>query len=337
VKAAVLGRTRMLSAAARALREHGHEVVLVVAPAGPQHAAEAARMRALARDLVCPFEVSADLGAPAALAAVAASGAEVGVSVNWPTIVPPPALSAFARGVLNAHAGDLPRYRGNATIGWAILAGEPSVAVTVHRMDAGLDSGPVLAKRALALDDATYVGDVLAWCEEVVPQLFVEVLDGLAGGTLAAVAQPDALAAGLRCFPRTPADGWIEWAQDAALLARLVRASAEPFDGAFTAVAGQRLTIWRAHAERLPYEHLGVPGQVVELRRGSGEVAVLCGAGSGVLVLERVALGGGGTPVAATDVLSSTRTRLGLHVPTALDDLVRRVATLEGRTGDPPS
>ena len=332
----MLGRTRMLSAAARALAQHGHEVVLVVVPAGAQHAGDAEHMRALAEDLGCPFEVASDLGAAPALEALAASGAEVGVSVNWPTIVPPPALAAFAHGLLNAHAGDLPRYRGNATIAWAILAGEPSVVVTVHRMDAGLDSGPVLAKRARALDDATYVGDVYAWCEEVVPELFVEVLDGLADGTTAAVAQPDAPAAGLRCFPRTPADGWIDWAQDAAALARLVRASAEPFEGAFTTLGGERLTIWRAHAERLAYEHLGVPGQVVELRRAAGEVAVLCGARSGVLVLERVALGAGAPPEAATDVLTSTRTRLGLHVPTALGDLERRVAALE-RTREPPS
>lgn len=333
----MLGRTRMLSAAARALAQHGHEVVLVVAPAGPQHAGDAGRMRALAEDLGCPFEVASDLGAASMLEAVAASGAEVGVSVNWPTIVPPPALAAFAHGLLNAHAGDLPRYRGNATIAWAILAGEPRVVVTVHRMDAGLDSGPVLAKRALALDASTYVGDVYARCEEVVPELFVEVLDGLAEGTLAAVAQPDEPAAGLRCFPRTPADGWIDWAQDAPMLARLVRASAEPFDGAFTALGGERLTIWRARAEPLAYAHLGVPGQVVELRRAGGEVAVLCGSRSGVLVLERVARGAGTPPVAATDVLTSTRTRLGLHVPTALGDLERRVAALEGRIGEPPS
>ena len=250
------------------------------------------------------------------------------MSVNWTTLVPPQAFEQFAHGVLNAHAGDLPRYRGNATIAWAILADEPEVVLTVHRMDAGLDSGPVFAKRACALDASTYVGDVYAWCERTVPELFVEVLDGLADGTLAPVAQPTQAGAGLRCFPRTPADGWIEWSRDAAALARLVRASAEPFAGAYTALGGERLTIWRAHAEPLAYDHLGVPGQIVELRGDTGEVAVLTG--DGVLVLERVALGDGAT-VAAAQRLTSTRARLGLHVPTVLDELRGRVAALERR------
>jgi methionyl-tRNA formyltransferase len=334
VKVAVLGRTRVLSAAAQALHEHGHEAVLVVAPDGPRHTANTALMCDLARALSCPFLGASDLSAPATVAALRDSGAEVAVSVDWPTIVPAPVLDLFAHGVLNAHAGDLPRYRGNATIAWAILAGEPRVVVTIHRMDAGLDTGPVLAKRASDLDESTYVGELYARSEQAVAELFVEVLDGLAAGTLRAVAQPEQPEAGLRCFPRTPADGWIDWSQEAVVLARLVRASAEPFAGAFTALGTQRLTIWRARPEQLSYGWLGVPGQVAELRPDTGEVAVLTGAG--VLVLERVQLPGR-PAVAAADVLTSTRLRLGLQVPTVLDDLARRVAALEQRLSEEPS
>ena len=328
MKVAVLGRTRMLAAAARALHEHGHAVVLVATPGGPRDDADTSAFRALADELACPFVATPDLGAPEALAAIARSGAEVGVSVNWTMLVPPQAFAQFAHGVLNAHAGDLPRYRGNATIAWAILADEREVVLTVHRMDEGLDSGPVCAKRSFPLDASTYVGDVYAWCERAVPELFVEVLDGLEAGTLTPVAQPTEPGAGLRCFPRTAADGWIDWSRDAVALARLVRASAEPFGGAFTALDGHRLTIWRAHAEPLAYDHLGVPGQVVELRASTGEAAVLTG--DGALVLERVALGDG-EPVAAAQRLTSTRARLGLHAPTVLEDLLRRVAALERR------
>lgn len=334
MKVAVLGRTRMLSSAARALHEHGHTVVLVAVPDGPRDAADTSVFRELAQELSCPFLAASDLGAPQALATMARTGAEVGVSVNWTTLVPPQALQLFTHGVLNAHAGDLPRFRGNATIAWAILAGERRVVLTVHQMDEGLDSGPVLGKRSCPLDEATYVGDVYAWCEQTVPEMFVEVLDGLADGTLAPVAQPECDGAELRCFPRTPADGWIEWSQDAAALARLVRASAEPFEGAYTALGSDRLTIWRAHAEPLSFDHLGVPGQVVELRAATGEVAVLTGAGG--LVLEWVGLGERG-PVPAAELLRSTRVRLGLHVPSMLDDLLRRVAVLERRLSEESS
>lgn len=328
MKVAVLGRTRMLLRAARALHDHGHEVVLLLAPSGRHVDATAGHLRDLADELGCDFLGVPSLTLPDALAALAGSGAEVAVSVNWPTLVPTQVLELFPHGVLNAHAGDLPRHRGNATISWAILTGEPQVVVTIHRMDAGLDSGPVLAKRPCPLDASTYVGDVLAFCERVVPELFVEVVAGLAGGTLQPMPQPEEPGSSLRCFPRTPADGWIEWPQDAESLARLVRASAEPFEGAYTVAGGDRLAVWRAHAEQLPYPSLGVPGQVIELRKAAGEVAVLTG--SGVLVLERVQTPNSG-PVAPVEVLKSTRLRLGLHLPTVVADLSHRLAGLERR------
>lgn len=318
----------MLVETARVLHGRGHDVVLVVAPEGPQYAANAEEFGALADELGCPFLAARTLATAEVLTVLRGSGADVAISVNWPTIVPAPVFAAFRHGILNAHAGDLPRHRGNATINWAILTAEAEVVVTVHVMDAGLDSGPVLAKRRFPLDELTYVAEVQAFCDAAVPEMFLEVVDGLAEGSLTPVPQPGRADESLRCFPRVPADGWIDWSLDAVQLARLVRAVAEPFDGAYTMAGGDRLTIWRAHAEDLPYRHLGVPGQVVERRRATGEVAILTGAG--ILVLERVQTARVGI-VNPDEVLRSTRQRIGLHVPTVIEDLSRRVAALEDR------
>jgi UDP-4-amino-4-deoxy-L-arabinose formyltransferase/UDP-glucuronic acid dehydrogenase (UDP-4-keto-hexauronic acid decarboxylating) len=324
----------MLAKAARAVHDRDeHDVVLVVAPGGARHRADAQLLSQVAAELGCPFVEGSDLGSAEMGAAIAESGAEVGISVNWPTIVPRRALDAFAHGVLNAHAGDLPRYRGNATLGWAILSGEPEMVVTVHVMDEGLDTGPVLAKRAHPIDSSTYVGDLFGFCEEAVPEMFVEVLSAMVAGTLRPAPQDPKPEVSLRCFPRTPRDGWMDWSDDAESLARLVRASSEPLDGAYTVLDDKALTIWRAHGEQLPYDHLGIPGQVVEIRRTSGEVVVL--AGSGTLVLEQVQLAGA-PPVLPSEVLGSTRQRLGVHVPTLLADLARRLTALEQRVGQGP-
>jgi methionyl-tRNA formyltransferase len=333
VRVAVLGRTRMLALAAQALHERGHEIVLVAVPGGPSYATDAEPLRALASRLNRTCLDVAHLAAPEALAALRAGDAEVAISVNWPTIVPDAVLQAFPHGVLNAHAGDLPRYRGNATLAWAILAGEPEIVLVVHRMDAELDAGPVFAKRACPIDDTTYIGDAYAFCERAVPELFADVVDGLEQGTLAPTPQPAEPAASLRCFPRTPEDGWIDWSQDAVAIARLVRASAEPFDGAYTALGADHLTIWRARAEALPYAYVGVPGQVVQRRLASGEVGVLTA--SGILVLERVQAAGDAI-VPAAELLRSTRLRLGIHVPTRLAELSRRVIALEQRLAREP-
>ena len=105
------------------------------------------------------------------------------ISVNWPNLLTPEVLDLFPDGVWNAHAGDLPRYRGNAAPNWAILSGEDAVILTIHRMSAGLDEGPILAQRSFPLDETTYISDVYAFLDEAVPH----ALDGV-GGSLGRLA-----------------------------------------------------------------------------------------------------------------------------------------------------
>jgi methionyl-tRNA formyltransferase len=207
------------------------------------------------------------------------------------------------------------------------------VVVTLHLMDAELDSGPILLQRRAPIDETTYIADVYAFSRANVPEMFVEALEGLASATLTPAAQSDDPAASLRCHPRTPADGWLDWSRDAVALARVVRATSEPFAGAYTALGSRRLVVWRARAEEPAGVHVGVAGQVVEIRRDAGEVAVLTG--HGLLVLESVSLDGG-EPGPATGAVTSTRTRLGLHLPSVLSELADRVSELERRLGENP-
>jgi UDP-4-amino-4-deoxy-L-arabinose formyltransferase/UDP-glucuronic acid dehydrogenase (UDP-4-keto-hexauronic acid decarboxylating) len=329
MRVAAMGRTGLLLASIRAVAGAGHEIVLVAtATAAPEYSATERDFGDLAAQLGALFLESPDLTDDGVVAAIAGARADVAISVNWPTLVPPSVLEVFPHGVVNAHLGDLPRYRGNATPNWAILEGEPEVVTTLHLMDAGLDSGPILAQRRMPIDDSTYIGDVYAFSRANTPEMFVEVINEMAAGTLVATEQ-DIEVAGLRCHPRTPADAWIDWSRDATYLARLVRASSDPFAGAYTALGDRRLVVWRAREEELGRD-LGVPGQVIDVRE-SGEVAVLTG--SGTLVLERVSVDGGESRAPA-EVISSTRTRLGTHFPTVLAELERRIAYLERQLGE---
>jgi methionyl-tRNA formyltransferase len=330
MRVAALGRTGLLLGSIRSVAAAGHEIVLVAtATAAPEYSATERDFGDLAVELGALFLESPDLRDDGVVAAIAGAGADVAISVNWPTLVPQAVLEVFPHGVVNAHLGDLPRYRGNATPNWAILEGEAEVVTTLHLMDAELDSGPILAQRRMPIDETTYIGDVYAFSRANTPEMFVEVVDGLAAGTLAARPQ-DIETADLRCHPRMPADGWLDWSRDATHLARLVRASSDPFAGAYTSLGEQRLVVWRAREEEVG-RHVGVPGQVIDVRADTGDVAVLTG--SGVLVLERVALDGGESRPAA-QVISSTRTRLGMHVPSVVAELERRIAYLERRLGE---
>ncbi len=269
---AAAGRTRMLLDAIAACVEAGHECVHVAsAPAAPEYGVGPEDFAALARRLGASY------------GEIEPAGAEIAISVNWPTLIPSGVRDRFPRGILNGHAGDLPRFRGNAAPNWAILLGEPRVVATVHEMADELDAGPILVQRALEIDESTYIGDVYDFLERTFPTLFAEALDGLEAGTL--TPRPQA-GEPLRCYPRRPEDGELDWRLDAVALARLVRASAEPFAGAFGRLEEEPMTVWRARAEPLREPSVGIPGQVIARRPDSGEVDVLTG--DGRLVLEEV-------------------------------------------------
>jgi UDP-4-amino-4-deoxy-L-arabinose formyltransferase/UDP-glucuronic acid dehydrogenase (UDP-4-keto-hexauronic acid decarboxylating) len=304
MRIAALGRTGWLYDSIVALRKAGHDIVLIAtAPAATEYGIGERDFELLAHEIGCRYIGTGPLNA----AHLRELGAEAAVSVNWPTLLPAEVLGSFRHGVINAHAGDLPRYRGNACPNWAILTGEPRVVLTLHRMSEALDAGPVLLKKPFALDERTYIGDVYEFLAKAIPQAFVEAIDGLARGTLKPAPQDPDPSKSLRCFPRRPEDSELAWARPASDLARVVRASAEPFAGAYTHLEGRKLVVWRARAAELPYAWLGVPGQVAAIDAATGEVTVL--AGRGVLVIEEAAVGERrGKPAT---LIRSTRARLG--------------------------
>lgn len=317
MRVAAVGRTHWLLDTVRRLHERGHEIVAIAtARAAPEYRVDEHDFLRLGEELGCPVSVGLDL----ASSPVVTAEADVAVSVNWLTLIPAAILERFEHGVLNGHPGDLPRYRGNAAPNWAIVAGEDKVVATVHRMDTGLDSGPIVAQRPFELDDSTYIADVYTFLDEAFPELFTEAVEGLAAGTVAPREQAAEPRLALRGYPRLPRDGELDLAKGAAELARVVRASAEPFEGAYTWLGTERVTVWRAHHEPLPEPSLGTPGQVAEIRRRTGEVAVLTG--EGLLVLEE--LERTGQRAQAAELLSSARLRLGLDTASLVERLAER-------------
>lgn len=331
MKFAALGRTNWLYDSVEACVARGHELVLVAtASASPEYTVDVEDFRALADAHGCPCLVGR-LSGDSARRALRESGAEIAVSVNWPTLLRAPVLEGFEHGVLNAHAGDLPRYRGNAAPNWAIIQGEPSVTVTIHQMSEGLDAGDVFLKRDFALTDETHIGAVYRFMDAQIPQMFAEVLDGLQSGTITPRPQPSDPALSLRALPRRPVDSHLDWSDCAEHLCRLVRASSEPFAGAFTFLDGKVLRVWRAQARELPWPCVGVPGQVLTRDRGAGEVVVLTA--DGALALSTVQLEGGQRAPAA-EVIRSTRARLGLDLVSEVLRLRQKLAAIEEGEND---
>lgn len=326
-----IGRTKILFDAIESVREAGHDVSRIVTSESEDfYRTSAADFEDLASAIGADFFLSPDVNDPGFVSEVA--GDDVAISVNWNHLLERPVLDAFEHGVLNAHAGDLPRFRGNAAPNWALIAGEEEVVLTVHRMAPELDAGPIFRQRCVPIDEDTRLLEIYEAMWTGFPEMFVEVIEGLERGTIEPEPQPDDPTRALRGYPRIPEDSELDWDRPAADLDRLVRASSEPLFGAYTYIGTEKLTVWRAHIEHPPHEYLGTPGQVAERRPESGEVAVI--AGDGFLILEEVETEEGDRAPAA-DVITSVRTRLGMDVQGEIRELSSRLSELEAELHGP--
>lgn len=173
------------------------------------------------------------------------------------------------RGCINVHASLLPRWRGAAPIQRAIQAGDKETGVSIMRMEAGLDTGPVLARRGTpiaARDTAGTLHDRLA---ALGAELLIETLKRMEAGAVEAVPQDESLAT--YAAKITPDDARPDWRLPADRLERLVRAM-NPWPVVRAKHGGETLRIW---ASQVVPRETGEPGEVV--RAGRAGVDVACG------------------------------------------------------------
>ncbi len=167
------------------------------------------------------------------------------VLADYGRLIPGAVLALPRHGALNIHPSLLPRHRGAAPVPAAILEGDAKTGVTLMRMDAGLDTGPILAQRGLSLDGTESTPELEARLAELGADLLVENLPGWLDGTLRARPQPSHGVTMTRPLHRS--DGWLDPTRPAALLERQVRAY-QPWPGSFLEWGADRLKVWSATA-----------------------------------------------------------------------------------------
>jgi methionyl-tRNA formyltransferase len=155
-----------------------------------------------------------------------------------------PALLAIPpRGALNMHGSLLPKYRGRVPVNWAVLHGERETGATLHYMADKPDAGDIVAQTAVPILPDDTAADVFAKVTVAAEMALDHALPALLAGTAPRI--PMDLAAGSYFGGRTPADGRIDWSQDAVRIHNLVRAVAPPYPGATTTVGGRPARILR--------------------------------------------------------------------------------------------
>ena len=249
-----------------------HEVACVYAqpprPAGRGKAERKSAVQVAAEDLGLPVRHPVSLKGAAEQEAFAALKADVAVVVAYGLILPQPVLDAPRLGCLNIHASLLPRWRGAAPIQRAIMAGDRETGVCIMRMEAGLDTGPVLLRQALEIGTEETAAELHDRLSVLGADLILQALDRL---PLPATPQP---AEGVTYAAKIDkAEARVDFSRPAAEVDRLIR-GLSPFPGAWVDVGGERVKLLRSRLA----EGQGEPGQVLHgftLACGTGAVEVL--------------------------------------------------------------
>jgi methionyl-tRNA formyltransferase len=200
--------------------------------------------------------------------------ADIMVVVAYGLIIPKRVLAIPRLGAINIHASLLPRWRGAAPIQRAIAAGDAETGVTIMQMDPGLDTGPVLLRRAMAIAPTDTAGSVHDRLAALGAELVVDALAGLEAGRLSATPQPSE---GVTYAAKVAkAESWLDWRKTARELERLIRAL-NPTPGATARIAGSDFKIWQATLidDQTDLNH---PGAVKAV--SSAGLVVACGAGA---------------------------------------------------------
>ncbi|MSU88154.1 methionyl-tRNA formyltransferase [Rhodobacteraceae bacterium 2CG4] len=245
-----------------------HEIACVYTqpprPAGRGKKPRPSPVQARAEALGLPVRHPASLKGAEAQADFAALNAELAVVAAYGLILPRAILDAPAQGCLNIHASLLPRWRGAAPIHRAIMAGDTETGVCIMRMEAGLDTGPVLARRATPIGAEETTGELHDRLARIGAALVAETLAAL---PLPEVPQPED---GVTYAAKIDkADARIDWTRPADEVARQIRGLA-PFPGAWTEAGGERIKLLGAR----PANGAGAPGTVL------AGLTVACGTGA---------------------------------------------------------
>jgi len=251
------------------LVEAGHEVALVVTQpdrvAGRGLQFLQSGTKRLALDLGLEVFQPERIRDEAAQARIRQVGADVMVVVAYGQILPASLLDSPRFRTLNVHASLLPRHRGPAPIEWSILSGDNEAGVTIMQMDAGVDTGPILAQARVPLAPDTTAGPLEGQLANLGAGLLVETLDNLQRGAIRPVLQP---AEGATRAPRlTSEDGKLNAAtMSAQEIDRRVRALSERL-GCWITLNGVEVKVIRGHID-------GAPGGGIPVATADGTYVV---------------------------------------------------------------
>jgi methionyl-tRNA formyltransferase len=225
-------------------------------PAGRKRQFTPPPVKVLAEQLGLPVLQPRRLNEPQAISQLKEWNPEAIVVVAFGQLLRPEVLELPPFGCINVHASLLPRWRGAAPIQAAILAGDAQTGITIMKMDAGLDTGPILSQESIPIQPDDTAGSLSERLAGLGARLLSETLPAYFAGEITPRPQPET---GVTLAPKLDKQqGELDFTRPAVVLERQVRAF-HPWPGAFTTANGQYLKIHRASIADLRTNHPGKP------------------------------------------------------------------------------
>jgi len=251
------------------------------------------------------------------------------VAIFWMDKVGKRVLDLPDHGVLNLHGGALPRYRGNAAANWAILEDETELGITVHKMVPEIDAGPILSQETVPITEETTVEDLIKATREVGTALILDTLNDFRQNIPVYPKSQDESKA-MRCYPRLPEYGRIDWTESVTRIDRHIRSLGGPYPDAYTYHGHDRVSIHEASVLEPCPDHLAEPGHIV---RSEAEGDIWVGTGNGILVVSRISINDGKS-ISPGEEFQSIRDRFGMNLQKQVCELSERVAEIEDRLNE---
>lgn len=266
----------------KALVQAGHEVVLAVTqpdkPKGRGGKMQYPPVKEKALEYQIPVFQPKRVRNPECIEELRKYPADIMVVVAFGQILPKEILEMTPYGCVNVHASLLPKYRGAAPIQWAVINGEKVSGVTTMQMDEGIDTGDMLLKTEVVLDEKETGGSLHDKLSAAGAELCVRTLKALEEGTVTPEVQKESTTEYARMLEKSI--GRIDWNQSADAIERLIR-GLDPWPSAFTDWEGKVMKIWEAQVVKGP-ETAEIPGTVTAVEKdgflvqtGQGALKVL--------------------------------------------------------------
>lgn len=263
-----------------ALIEAGHEIVLAVTqpdkPKGRGEKVQYPPVKEAALKHQIPVFQPKRVRAPECIEELRKYDADIMVVIAFGQILPKEILEMTPYGCVNVHASLLPKYRGAAPIQWAVINGEKVSGVTTMQMDEGLDTGDMLMKTEIVLDEKETGGSLHDKLAGAGAELCVQTLEALKDGTAVREPQGESMTEYARMLDKGM--GRIDWSKDAKSVECLIR-GLNPWPSAYTEWNGKTMKIWEADVADIEEDR--EPGTVIRVEKdgfcvqtGSGSLKV---------------------------------------------------------------